>query len=768
MSIRVLRMLVGLVAMSALASAWGIAAEGLFTGREGPLEFRDFLLLESPRAERSHLDLSDASPGVRRYSGGALPSGTSSSPRMYTFKASFRVDPSLEGRDLSLYMGLAEYPYRLYLNGVEIFAKGRYEGGHYNSSLRAVDSVYLSPDLLRYGDAENALVLEAYPRYETWGLDRIYIDRKAAVDAAVFLRNFIGINLIQGAFVLVLIIGLYFFALFFVSGRSYPKHLVFSLMCASFCLSYLSVTIHYDANDEVLLEALSKGGLVLMSSLMLVFCCELTSVLNARRVFPLASLALGAAAAGIVMTRGSKETILAWFGYAMNYLIVPQILVDMGLLVFALVKKGNRYVLPLLAAFAVIIVTGGNDVVHLNESVLPYAWLTAYGYVAVVVAIFAILVKEQSDLAAANSRLSAEVAERRLAEEKGRAVAGAKDALLKDLRAIEENLRRSEQRYRDILEKAVDGIFLLDAEGNFLMVNSEICEMLGYAREELVRMSILDTYPEEARDEGRTRLERIDAGEKLRFERMMKRKDGSVFLVEMSAGRLADGTQQAIARDITERKRAEELLRSSLAEKEVLLREIHHRVKNNLQVISSIISLQKASFRDEADRDMGVDMQARIQSMAQLHELLYGSGDFSSIDPAEYLEAIVGVVTQSYGEAEMRVAAQSDSLPIDEAIPFGLIATELLTNALKYAYPYGRAGDIYVSYGRSETARRLEVRDAGTGLPPGFDPSNSASMGFTLVYSLAEQLGGRLSISEADPGKPSPGLSVALSFPVRP
>ncbi|GEM_PF-2943963 len=747
---RVFRLLAAAAALSALAPAGSPAEEAPFTGRDGPLEIRDYLFLESPRAERSHLDLGEATPGVRRYSGGKLPTEPAASPRMYTFKAAFRIDPSCRGVDLSLRMGLSEYPYRLYLNGVEIFSKGRYDEGHYNSSLRAADAVYLSPDLLRYGSDENALALEAYPLYEDWGLDRIYIDRRAAVDASVFLRNFVGINLIQGAFVLVLILGLYFVALFFAEGRAYGKHLIFSLMCASFCLAYFNVTFHYDANDEVLLEALSKGGLVLLSSLMVLYCCEATAVLNKRRIFPLASMALGLSVAVAVMTRPSKEAVLVWFGYAMNGLIVPQIAVDIGILAYALVKKGDRGVIPLLGAFAVVIAAAGSDVAHLDRAVLPYAWFTAYGYLAVVVAIFSTLVREQGDLVAANAGLRAEVAARRQAEE------------------MEERLSMSEQRYRDLQEKAADGIFLLDEKGNFLMVNTEICEMLGYAREEMLRMSILDTYPSESRDEGRSRIERVESGEKLRFERMMKRKDGSCFPVEMSAGRLAGGTQQAIARDITERKRAEELLRSSLAEKEVLLREIHHRVKNNMQVISSIVSLQEASFRDDADKAMVGDTKARIRSMAQLHELLYGAKDLSSIDPAEYLEAIAGEVSLSFGKSRIRVEALSDVMPIDDAMPFGLIATELLTNALKYAYPPDGAGEVFVSYARTETERKLEVRDSGLGLPPGLDPAEAASLGFTLVRSLAEQIGGRLSIGPVRPGEGHPGLRVVLVFPAPP
>ena len=398
MNIRAIRNLTVILGFSVLFPLGHALAEGALGPGDGPLVIKDFLLLESPRVERGHLDLSAETPGVRRYSGGFLPSGLRSSPKMYTFKASFGVDPALKGVDLALYMGLAEYPYRIYLNGFEISSKGRYSSGHYNSSLRAVNSVFLSPDILRYGSPANDLVLEAYPLYENWGLDRVYVDRRASVERAVFLRNFMGINLIQGAFVLALIIGVYFAALFLVQRRDNGKYIVFSLICVSFCLSYFNVTVHFDSNDEILLEALSKGGLVLMSSFMLVFCCEFTSVLNRRRIFPLAVLALGILAASLAMTRSSKETLLSAFGYLMNYLIVPQLLVDIGILCYALVRKGNRYVLPLLASFFVVIAAAAHDVVYLDKAVLPYAWLTAYGYLAVVVAIFATLAKEQGDL----------------------------------------------------------------------------------------------------------------------------------------------------------------------------------------------------------------------------------------------------------------------------------------------------------------------------------------------------------------------------------
>ena len=171
------------------------------------------------------------------------------------------------------------------------------------------------------------------------------------MDTAVFFRNLVGINVIQGAFVLAFLLAIYFAVLCFRERRVFGKNVLFSLFCASFCLSYFNVTIHYDADDEVLVEAISKGGLILMSSFMLFFCFKFTLFFTKRRILSHVSLALGAIAAALVMSRQSKEAILTYFQYAMNFIIVPQLLGEIAILLYALVKERNRSVLPLLLSF---------------------------------------------------------------------------------------------------------------------------------------------------------------------------------------------------------------------------------------------------------------------------------------------------------------------------------------------------------------------------------------------------------------------------------
>jgi two-component sensor histidine kinase/ABC-type amino acid transport substrate-binding protein len=205
--------------------------------------------------------------------------------------------------------------------------------------------------------------------------------------------------------------------------------------------------------------------------------------------------------------------------------------------------------------------------------------------------------------------------------------------------------------------------------------------------------------------------------------------------------------------------RSEERNRASIAEKEVLLKEVHHRVKNNMQIISSLIQLKAGDSRLKGDQSLITDIQQRIQAMAQLHELLYHSRDFGSVDAAEYLDAISRELSLGYAWPDISCSAESISIGIDEALPLGLVAGELLINSLKYAYPEARHGPIRVGLRRRGADILLRVEDEGRGLPPGTDPLSCASMGFTIVRGLASQLHAEMSF-----GGP-PGFWAEMSLP---
>jgi PAS domain S-box-containing protein len=213
-----------------------------------------------------------------------------------------------------------------------------------------------------------------------------------------------------------------------------------------------------------------------------------------------------------------------------------------------------------------------------------------------------------------------------------------------------------------------------------------------------------------------------------------------------------------IAQDITAQKEAEERLRaseeqvrSSLTEKEVLLKEIHHRVKNNLQVISSLLSLQATQIEDAAAAQVFQDSQSRVRAMALVHERLYRSEDLARIDFAGYVRDMTGHLLRSWrGEARgirLLVDVSGVSLDIDAAIPCALIINELVSNAFKYAFPDGRSGEIRIGLTRNDDSVTVVVRDDGVGLPEGTSLEKAGSLGLQLVQSLTDQLGGQVKCS---------------------
>jgi two-component sensor histidine kinase len=222
--------------------------------------------------------------------------------------------------------------------------------------------------------------------------------------------------------------------------------------------------------------------------------------------------------------------------------------------------------------------------------------------------------------------------------------------------------------------------------------------------------------------------------------------------------------------DITERKRSEERIQASLQEKEVLLKEIHHRVKNNLQVVSSLLDMQALSVHNPEVIEALEDSRHRIRAMAFVHERLYQSEDLSSLGVAEYVRSLVGHLSAAYERrargAELRLQIDPVFLDLDTAIACGLLINELVSNALKHAFPTGweGAGEIHVAL-QSLGDDRLELRvsDNGVGLPPGLAPEETTSLGLRLVQMLTQQLRGTLEVDSqagtavritfADPGR---------------
>jgi PAS domain S-box-containing protein len=336
---------------------------------------------------------------------------------------------------------------------------------------------------------------------------------------------------------------------------------------------------------------------------------------------------------------------------------------------------------------------------------------------------------------------------------------------IEEIRQAEQKLRESEARYRLLFEAMTEGFavheIICDDQGRpcdyrFLDVNPAFERLTGLKRADLLSRCVRDVLPgTEAHwieNYGKVAL----TGEPVHFENF------SASLgrwYEVFAYRPVVNQFAVLFTDITERKRAEDALRerearisASLREKEVLLKEIHHRVKNNMQVISSLVALQADELQDAATRAVLMDLTHRVRSMAMVHEKLYQSVDLARVEFAEYARSLLNYLWRAHGTAASAVRLAMDlepvSLAVNEAVPCGLILNELVSNALKHAFCGGTGGEVAVSLCYEEESRIvLRVHDNGAGLPPGFDWRQARSLGLRLVQMLAVQLHAAVDVS---------------------
>jgi len=332
--------------------------------------------------------------------------------------------------------------------------------------------------------------------------------------------------------------------------------------------------------------------------------------------------------------------------------------------------------------------------------------------------------------------------------------------------------RESEERFRAIFERSLLCVYIHDLSGRFLEVNEAMLHLLGYSRDELLSLNWTSLLEEKQLPLAfRVLNELIKTGrQKEPCELQWRCKDGRKIWIEAEACLIPRREDLplilGVAHDISQRKEMEEKLLASLEEKEILLREIHHRVKNNLQVISSLLDLRAMRTRDERLRELCEEARAKIQTMALIHTHIYQSGEFTRIALKNYLRDLIHYLAQIHFDKKrgitVEITGEEIKLSVNQAMPLALVINEAIANAYKHAFPEGISGKITLDLQRMEHDWVcLRIKDNGVGLPDNLNFEQTTTLGWKLMRHLVtDQLRGRLQISGKN------GTEVKIEFPI--
>ncbi len=349
---------------------------------------------------------------------------------------------------------------------------------------------------------------------------------------------------------------------------------------------------------------------------------------------------------------------------------------------------------------------------------------------------------------------------------------GALDKKNKELHVSRDHERESRQYLESLMDNANAPIIVWNSAGIVTRFNYAFEQLTGKDAASVIGTNISSLFPSDREEESGKIIQRMLYGERLNSVEIpiRTRTDEKRTVLWSSAPVLSPDGLTAIAviaqgQDITGRLKMEEQIRTSLAEKEILLKEIHHRVKNNLQVVASLLDWQSMATPNKVAKGMLQDAQDRVKSIALVHQALYQSKSLDHIDYADYLEKIVQYMYEAYNiEPErigIRISAQNISMHIDKAVPCSLIVNELISNSFKHAYPGDRTGEIRCEFSQSGDDIRLIYSDNGIGLPEQVTLDRTETLGMRLISGLTRQLRGTVVVSRES------GTRFTITFPIR-
>jgi PAS domain S-box-containing protein len=325
----------------------------------------------------------------------------------------------------------------------------------------------------------------------------------------------------------------------------------------------------------------------------------------------------------------------------------------------------------------------------------------------------------------------------------------------------QQKLRESRWRYRKIFTGAPIGIATIDQDGYILTANPFFCQWLGYSLEELKQKTVNDlTHPEDLEQE-KELIQELQQNRRdvLRVEKRYLKKDGSSVWGELVSNILYHESESrfialGMVVDVTERKQAEARIQNLLEEKDMLVREVHHRIKNDMNTINSLLYLQASSSHNPGEVKALEEAQNRISLMRIIYEKLYLGHDFSNINIMAFLLDLIERIEQTYTvSAEIEIETDIDDvvIPAKQSFPVGIIVNELITNAFKYAFPDSGSGKISVSVHTEENSTiEINVADNGAGIPDEVIKNGNYGFGLTLVDAFTEQYGGSFSVENKE------------------